>query len=157
MNISNDLNEFISKHINLIEDKDLGAIHVKAESLDIRDRYSLYKILRAVENSYTWLQNTTVVPNDFFVDEKVDTIIIPCNVDTVNGFAIFNCDINKIVCEENADRALRLIDGFYGKSHIKLFISKRDLELHYAVLLTYIIDEFETNSNIIAKIYHHLD
>ena len=28
MNISNDLNEFISKHINLIEDKDLGALRV---------------------------------------------------------------------------------------------------------------------------------
>lgn len=71
MNISNDLNEFISKHINLIEDKDLGAIHVKAaESLNTRDRDSLYKILRAVENSYTWLQNTTAVPNDFFVMKK---------------------------------------------------------------------------------------
>lgn len=149
--INENVKKFIEKNIKLIENHDLGAIHVKAESLDIRDRYSLYKILRAVENSYIWLQNTTEVPNDFFGDDKVDTIIIPCNVDTVNGFSIFNCDINKMVCEENADRALRFINGLYDKSHIKLFISKRDLELHNAALLTYIIDEFETNSNIIVK------
>lgn len=119
--------------------------------MNTRDRDSLYKILRAVENSYTWLQNTTAVPNDFFGDEKVDTIIIPCNVDAVNGFAIFNCDINKMVCEENADRALRFIDGFYGESHIKIFISKRDIELRNATSMIYVIDEFETNSNIIVK------
>ena len=151
MNISNDLNEFIKENIELIENYDLGAIHVKAESLNTKDRDSLYKILRAVENSYTWLQNTTAVPNNFFGDGKVDTIIIPCNVDTVNRFAIFNCDINKIVCEENADRALRFIDGFYGESHIKIFISKRDIELRNAPSIIYVTDEFETNSNIIVK------
>lgn len=151
INVNENVKKFIEKNIELIENHDLDAIDWEAVFLNTKDKHILYRILRAVENSYTWLQNTTAVPNDFFGDEKVDTIIIPCNVDTVNRFAIFNCDINKIVCEENADRALRLIDGFYGKSHIKLFISKRDLELHNAALLIYVIDEFETNSNIIVK------
>lgn len=151
INVNENVRKFIEKNIELIKNYDLGAIHVKAESLNARDRDSLYKILRDVENFYTWLQNTTVVPNNFFGDEKVDTIIIPCNVDTVDRFAIFNCDINKIVCEENADRALRFIDGLYGKSHIKAFITKRDIELSNAALLINVIDEFETNSNIIVK------
>ena len=56
-----------------------------------------------------------------------------------------------MVCEENADRALRFIDGFYDKSHIKAFITKRDIELRNAAPMIYVIDEFETNSNIIVN------
>lgn len=151
MQINENVKKFIEENIELIENYDINAIDWEAVFLNTEDKHILYRILRAVENSYTWLQNTTEVPNDFFGDEKVDTIIIPCNVDTVNRFAIFNCDINKIVCEENADRALRFIDGFYGESHIKIFISKRDIELRNAASIIYVIDEFETNSNIIVN------
>ena len=151
MEINENVKKFIEKNIKLIENHDIDAIDWEAVYLNTEDKHILYRILRAVENSYTWLQNTTEVPNYFFGDEKVDTIIIPCNVDTVNGFAIFNCDINKMVCEENADIALMFIDGFYSKSHIKAFITKRDIELHNAASMIYVIDEFETNSNIIVN------
>ena len=151
MEINENVKKFIEKNIKLIENHDINGIDWEAVSLNTEDKHILYRILRAVENSYTWLQNTTEVPNDFFGDEKVDTIIIPCNVDTVNGFAIFNCDINKMVCEENADRALMFIDGLYGESHIKAFITKRDIELCNAASMIYVIDEFETNSNIIVN------
>lgn len=56
-----------------------------------------------------------------------------------------------MVCEENADRAIWFVDGFYGKSHIKAFITKRDIELRNTASMIYVIDEFETNSNIIVK------
>ena len=151
MEINENVKKFIEENIEFIENHDINAIDWEAIYLNTEDKHILYRILRAVENSYTWLQNTTEVPNDFFGDEKVDTIIIPCNVDTVNRFAIFNCDINKMVCEENADRALMFIDGLYGESHIKAFITKRDIKLRDAASMIYVIDEFETNSNIIVK------
>ena len=70
MNISNDLNEFIKENIELIENHDINAIDWEAVSLNTEDKHIPYRILRAVENSYTWLQNTTEVPNNFLVMKK---------------------------------------------------------------------------------------
>lgn len=55
-----------------------------------------------------------------------------------------------MVCEKNTDRALQFIDGFYSQSHIKVFITKRDILLRGATSMIYNIDEFETNSDVIT-------
>lgn len=150
MKINKNVKDFIEENIEFIEKYDLGALAVEALSLDAEDKNILYRILRDVENSYTWLQNATAVPIGYFDREKVDTIIIPCNVNKVHGFAISECDINKMVCEKNTDRALQFIDGFYSQSHIKVFITKRDILLRGATSMIYNIDEFETNSDVIT-------
>lgn len=150
MNVSNDLKEFIEENIELIENYDLGALDVEALSLHTEDKYILCRILRDVENSYTWLQNTTAVPFGFFNSEKVDTIIIPYNIEYVHTYAIYSCDINKMVCEGSTDTALVFNSRSIGQSRIKAFITKRDILLRSSTPMIYNTDEFETNSNIIV-------
>ena len=150
MEINENVKKFIEKNIKLIENHDINGIDWEAVYLNTEDKHILYRILRAVENSYTWLQNTTEIPSGFFNNEKVDVIIIPCNVDTVNRFAIFNCDINKIVCEGSTDTALVFNSNSISHSHIKAFITERDIGLRGDPVMMYRMDEFETNSNIIV-------
>lgn len=150
MEVNENVKKFIEENIKLIENYDLGALDVEALSLHTEDKHILYRILRDVENSYTWLQNTTAVPFGFFNSEKVDTIIIPYNIKYVYAYAIYSCDINKMVCEESTDTALVFNSRSIGYSHIKAFITKRDIELRSSPVMMYRMDEFETNSNIIA-------
>lgn len=150
MNVSNDLKEFIEKNIKLIENYDLGAIYVKASLLGTMDKNVLYRILRDVENYYMWLQNTEEIPSGFFNSEKVDTIIIPCNVGYVNAYAIYDCDINKMVCEGSTDTHLVFSSMSTNKSYIKAFTTKRDIKLRGEPVMMYYVDEFETDSNIIV-------
>ena len=148
MEVNENIRKFIEKNIKLIENYDLGALDVEALSLNTEDKNTLCRILRDVENSYTWLQNTTAVPFGFFNSDKVDTIIIPCNIKYVYAHAIYNCDINKMVCEESTDTALVFNSRSIGQSHIKAFITKRDIALRGAMPALYNIDEFETNSDV---------
>lgn len=150
MEINENVKKFIEENIELIENHDINAIDWEAVSLNTEDKHILYRILKAVENSYTWLQNTTEIPSGFFNNEKVDVIIIPCNIVDVHMYTIYGCDINKMVCEGSTDTALVFNSKSISHSHIKAFITKRDIGLRGDPVMMYRMDEFETNSDVIV-------
>lgn len=148
--ITDELKHFIEENIELIESYDLGALHVKATLLRGYDEGSLYKILREVENAYIWLQNASEVPFNFFKNEKVDTLKIPPNVVMFAVYAMYGCDVNKIICEGGADTPLKIGGDSIVNSSIKTFITKRDLLLKDATPMMYRISEFEIYKDIIV-------
>lgn len=148
---SNELKKFIEENIELIKNYDLGALHVNATCLSFDDKDSLYRILRDVKDSYTWLQNTSTIPEGFFSAEKVDTITIPPDVNIVSMYAIYHCNINKIVCKGGTDIALRIGKESICKSLIKTFITERDIHLRGAAEMMYDMNEFETHNNIMLS------
>ena len=73
MNISNDLKEFISKHINLIEDKNLGALRAYLNrELIATDIYQFYDVLGYLYDYSEWLRHTNVVPYGFITYKKLN-------------------------------------------------------------------------------------
>lgn len=164
MEVNENVKKFIEENIELIENYDLGAIHVKSRTLDEPDIVHLYKILKDVEDAYTWLSNSSAVPYGFFDNEQVKTIIIPPNIQIISMYAIYGCDIDKIVCEESADKPLKIDGNSILCSSIQTFITKRDLLLNDVSPMMSRMDEFETHNDIIVvgaspfgRVYNHND
>lgn len=131
MNISNDLNEFISKHINLIEDKDLGALraYLNKEIFLPTDIYQFYDVLGYLYDYSEWLRHTNVVPYGFITDKKLNTLEIPSNIDSIEGMILYNSDIDVLRIKDSQSMPIRLYTNFIVDTLVNTFISDRELDL----------------------------
>ena len=131
MNISNDLKEFISKHINLIEDKDLGALRVylSREIYLPIDIYQFYDVLGYLYDYSEWLRHTRVVPYGFITDKKLNTLEIPSNIDSIEGKTLYNSDIDVLRIKDSQRMPIKLSSNFIVDTLVNTFISDRELDL----------------------------
>ena len=130
MNVSNDLNKFISKHIDLIEDKDLGALRVYLNKENLpTDIYQFYDVLGYLYDYSEWLRHTSVVPYGFITYKKLNTLEIPSNIDFIEGMILYNSDIDVLCIKDSQSRPIRLYSNFIVDTLVNTFISDRELDL----------------------------
>lgn len=128
MNISNDLKKFISKHIDLIENKDIRLLKSLIQREDIEDKYDLYQILKELYGYYDYLCHTTTVEPGIFYREKLHMIKIPPTIDSFYSGGISKCDVGTVYIEQNPRQALKMFGSPFAESLIHTIVCNRDLE-----------------------------
>lgn len=151
MEINKTVKEFIEKNIKLIENKDLGALYIKAESeLSPSELAALYSILRQVEDYSEWLKNTETTPSNFIDNEHIGTVIIPPNVKKVRPEFMTYSNIGTLHIEFNRTDRLMMSSNFARSSTINDIILNRDVLIYpYTFDGLLIIKRLEINADVL--------
>ena len=94
MQLNARIKDFIESNIDLFESLNYSAIYTKAEYQDLRKISQLHEIWKHLEVDP--LKELTYIPFCYFGSNTHNEIELPKNIDRIQQFAFYDCEINKL-------------------------------------------------------------